>query len=49
MLAYAVAWLPQEPPMFANRTIFENIAYGMEGVCVADVEAAARYALYLLY
>ena len=43
-LRQRVAWVPQQPPLFPNTTIFDNIAYGLNGVSQAEVEAAAREA-----
>ena len=49
-LRRAVAWVPQEPPIFANRTVMENMAYGRSMVAgsagpgLAELEPAARAA-----
>jgi ABC-type multidrug transport system fused ATPase/permease subunit len=34
-----IAWVPQEPPLFPNATIAENIAYGFEEASPAQIEA----------
>ncbi|KAL1530634.1 hypothetical protein AB1Y20_001534 [Prymnesium parvum] len=38
-----VAWVPQEPPLFGNVTIAENIAYGLNA-SMEQIVAAAREA-----
>lgn len=35
-----IAWVPQEPPLFPNATIAENIAYGFEEASPAQIEAS---------
>lgn len=40
--AGAIAYVPQEPVLFAGQTIAENIAFGAPGATREQVEAAAR-------
>jgi ABC-type multidrug transport system fused ATPase/permease subunit len=35
-----IAWVPQEPPLFPNATIAENIAYGFSEASPAQIEAS---------
>jgi len=37
-----VAWVPQEPPLFPNATIADNIAYGLEGASLEMIQARDR-------
>lgn len=38
-----ISWVPQEPPLFGNITIAENIAYGIDATD-EEIIAAAREA-----
>lgn len=42
--AGAIAYVPQEPILFAGQTIADNIAYGVPGATRQQVEAAAAAA-----